>query len=176
MFKITLISHIFVGKGTVKIFIQDLRHEGKIYERLVAMHGLVVPVCLGNIDLARTYYLDIGVRIIHMLFMVWGGECLYEYTLSISSEILEAEKQRSLKELAGSGILHNDLRLANMLWNNENQRVMLIDFERSVVFRSKRNREPSHILHELSPNVKRPRLLEEIPERDTLLPLPCQSA
>jgi serine/threonine protein kinase len=111
-----------------------------------------------------------------MLFMAWGGECLYEYTPSISSEMLEAEKQRSLDEVAGLGVLHKDLRLANMLWNKENQRVMLIDFERSVVSEIKRHKEPSHILNKLLPNAKRPRLLENKPERDTSVSSLCQPA
>jgi len=33
-----------------------------------------------------------------------------------------------------------------MLWNVENQRVMLIDFERSTVRQRKRKMEPSHVL------------------------------
>ena len=69
LFKITLASHgyTFVGKGTVEAFVPDLRHEGQVYERLEAVQGLAVPLCLGDMDLQRTHYLDVGVRIVHML-------------------------------------------------------------------------------------------------------------
>lgn len=69
LFQITLASHryVFVGKGTVEAFQSDLLHEGQIYKLLRRVRGSATPVCLGNIDLKRMYYLDIGVKIIHML-------------------------------------------------------------------------------------------------------------
>lgn len=74
LFKITLASHgyVFVGKGTVQAFVPDLLHEGKIYRRLTKLQGTAVPLYLGNIDLDQWYYLDLGVRILHMLLMSWG--------------------------------------------------------------------------------------------------------
>jgi hypothetical protein len=160
LFKITLASHgyTFVGKGTVEVFVEDLRREGRMYERFAHRQGSVVPVYLGNMDLNRTYYLDVGVRIIHMLYMAWGGECLHYYTPSVPPAILAKEKQRSLEEVLHLNILHNDIRLANMLWNVETQRVMLIDFERSTVQRRKQKTELPHVLDEISPNKKRRRI------------------
>ena len=69
----------------------------------------MVPVYLGNMDLNRTYYLDVGVRIIHMLYMAWGGECLYYNTLSIPHAVFEKEKQRLFEEIIRLNILHNDI-------------------------------------------------------------------
>jgi thiamine kinase-like enzyme len=77
---------------------------------------------------------------------------LYHNTPSI----LEQEEQLSLEEVAHS-VLHKDIRLENMLWNVENQRVMLIDFERSTAYERKRRIE--HILDEVSPNAKQRRLI-----------------
>ena len=64
LFTITLISHGYtcVAKGTVRAFIVDLRHEGHVYERMKRLQGMAVPVCLGNLDLERTYYLVVGSR------------------------------------------------------------------------------------------------------------------
>jgi hypothetical protein len=157
LFKITLASHgyTFVGKGTVEAFVPDLRHEGQVYERLEAVQGLAVPLCLGNMDLQRTYYLDVGVRIVHMLYMSWGGENMYERAPSIPPALLELEKQRSMSEVRRLGVVHRDLRLANMLWNEAHRRVMLIDFERSNIQSNKRPMEALEVLHELSPNKKR---------------------
>jgi hypothetical protein len=45
--------------GTVSVFVPDLQHEGRIYQRLEAMQGEVVPVHLGNINLVRKYDLDL---------------------------------------------------------------------------------------------------------------------
>ena len=76
LFKITLVSHnyVFVGKGTVNAFIADLTHEGLVYKRLGKLQGTAVPVCLGNINLVKSYILDFGVWIEHMLLLSWGGE------------------------------------------------------------------------------------------------------
>jgi len=75
LFQITLASHgyTFVGKGTRDVFVPDLIHEGRIYDRLKSIQGKLIPVYLGNIDLDRPW-LDLGVRIIHILLMSWGGE------------------------------------------------------------------------------------------------------
>ncbi len=78
LFKVTLTSHgyVFVGKGTVQAFVPDLRHEGEIYQQITKLQGVLVPVYLGSIDLAEWYYLNLGVRILHMLLMSWGGKIL----------------------------------------------------------------------------------------------------
>ena len=111
LFKITLISHgyTFVAKGTVEAFVLDLRHEGHVYERMKKLQGTTVPVCLGNLNLERTYYLDVGVKIIHMMLMAWGGDSLYERTPPVPSA------QRSMTEVRQLGVIHRDARLANML-------------------------------------------------------------
>jgi len=129
-----------------------------MYDVLANWQGSAIPVCLGNMDLDRTYYLDVGVRIVHMLHMAWGGESLYYETPSVAPAALEHEKQRSLGEVACS-VLHKDPRLDNMLWNVEKQRVMLIDFERSVVVQKKRKIGLSHVLDEVSSNAKHLRLI-----------------
>jgi thiamine kinase-like enzyme len=60
-------------------------------------------------------------------------------------------------------VVHKDIRLKNMLWNVENQRVMLIDFETSTVFQRKRKLELSHVLDKVSPNAKQQR--HTVPQR-----------
>ena len=70
LFQITLASHgyTFVGKGTRYVFIPDLMHEGRMYDRLQSIQGKLILVYLGNIDLDQPWR-DLGVRIIHMLLM-----------------------------------------------------------------------------------------------------------
>jgi len=76
LFRLTLewYGYTFVAKGTVTAFEAKLKHEGLVYQHLDEVQGELVPVYLGNISLVRPYFLDIGVRIVHMLFMSWEGE------------------------------------------------------------------------------------------------------
>jgi len=127
LLKLTLAryGYTLVAKGTVSTFVWYLRHEGRIYCRLEKLQGRVVPVYLGNIDLTRSYCLDAGVWLVHLLLMSWGGEMVDLVTVPN----LEGEIERSLKELHGEGVAHGDARHANMLWNTEQHRVMLVDFD-----------------------------------------------
>ncbi|KAH8585875.1 hypothetical protein B0O99DRAFT_646021, partial [Bisporella sp. PMI_857] len=76
LFRLTLESYgyTFVAKGTVPAFKAKLKHEGLVYRHLDQVQGELIPVYLGNISLVRPYFLDIGVRIVHMLLMSWAGE------------------------------------------------------------------------------------------------------
>jgi serine/threonine protein kinase len=69
---------------------------------------------------------------VHMMLLGWGGDCLEginENKAPWSNRI-----KRSVEVIHGAGILHGDLRTANMLWNNRARSVMLIDFERAVLW------------------------------------------
>jgi len=96
---------------------------------------MVVPVYLGNIGLIEPY-IDLGVR---------GGET------AESSDALDLpeETRRSVDEIYGEGVAHNDVREPNILWNTERQRAMLVDFERSYLLHWP--------LQELSPNPNKER-------------------
>jgi hypothetical protein len=144
LFQITLLSHgyVFVGKGTVQAFVPDLLHEGSIYQHLTALQGTAVPVYLG--------------RILHLLLMSWGGPDADEVLKE--DAMLQKEIQRTVAEVRGRGIDQDDERMANMLWNREVGRVMLIDFERAKFIG--RRSQGSHTvqaraLQERSPNKKR---------------------
>ncbi|PGH02617.1 hypothetical protein AJ80_08829 [Polytolypa hystricis UAMH7299] len=148
LFKITLASHgyTFVGKGTISVFVPDLQHEGQMYQQLERLQGEIVPVYLGNIGLVEPW-VDIGVEIVHMLLMSWGGE------LAEPSDApdLNREIRRSVEEILQEGVEHNDVREPNILWNRERRRAMLVDLERSRLLAPSR-RPP---LQGLCPNKKR---------------------
>lgn len=129
LFWIALTSHgyVFVGKGTVRAFIPTLLHEGKMYQRLETLQGAAIPVYLGNINLRRSYYLDLDVKIKHMLLLSYGGKM-------IDDDTSQTEVWRTVGEVKGLGVDHGDVRWPNMLWNEEKERVMLIDFERARYF------------------------------------------
>jgi hypothetical protein len=73
LFKLTLESYgyTFVAKGTVTAFKADLKHEGLVYRHLSEVQGNLIPVYLGNISLLCPYFLDVRVRVVHML--LWRG-------------------------------------------------------------------------------------------------------
>ncbi|KAL8728302.1 MAG: hypothetical protein Q9181_005385, partial [Wetmoreana brouardii] len=146
-FQITLESHgyVFVGKGTVDVFVPDLKHEGAVYNRLRSLQGTYTPVYLGNIDLISNWY-EYAICIQHMLLMSYGGTSIRTKDLSMQTQIEDFEHK--LDQL---GIQHRDLWERNMLWNGELQRLIFIDFERSTI-EPRRKKTPARNLQERSPN------------------------
>ncbi|KNB15467.1 hypothetical protein FOXG_14003 [Fusarium oxysporum f. sp. lycopersici 4287] len=138
-------------KGTVRAFIKDLEHEAAVYERLKPIQGVHVPVFLGAIDLGsmnKTYYYDHRVYVVHMTFLSWGG-CSIDRAQNMGdmNKSLEDEAIRSLRAMHREGVIHKDVRLANMLFNPETNGVMVIDFERALLLKP-----PRRPLAQLVPN------------------------
>ncbi|KAH7460584.1 hypothetical protein FOMA001_g19596 [Fusarium oxysporum f. sp. matthiolae] len=153
LFQVTLLAHgyTFVSKGTVRAFIKDLEHEAAVYERLKPIQGVHVPVFLGAIDLRsmnKTYYYDHRVYVVHMTFLSWGG-CSIDKAQETGDmdRSLEDEAIRSLRAMHREGVIHKDVRLANMLFNPETSGVMVIDFERALLLKP-----PRRPLAQLVPN------------------------
>jgi len=151
LFKLTLDSHgyTFVAKGTVEAFIQRLKHEGRVYRHLDEVQGQLIPVYLGNISLINPYFLDFGVRIVHMLLMSWAGEQAQKDLMSRMSLDIKAETNQAVIKLRDCGVEHGDVRPPNVLWNPEIRNVVLVDFERSEILKQ------VLVLHQTSPNQKR---------------------
>ncbi|KAL8953324.1 MAG: hypothetical protein Q9222_000818 [Ikaeria aurantiellina] len=130
LFQITLASHgyVFVSKGTVDVFVSDLKHEGRIYQQLHSLQGLYIPVYLGNIDLVGRKWYDYCLCVVHMMLLSHGGQ-----RISHLSDTMDMQVKSFQRKLARVGVEHGDLREANMLWNTEHQRLFFIDFERSTL-------------------------------------------
>ena len=135
LFRLTLVSHgyTFVAKGTVMAFKAKLKHEGLVYRHLGAIQGELIPVYLGNISLVRPYFLDFGVRIVHLLLMSWVGEQAREDLISTLERDALHEITRAVTELRCHGVEHRDVRPQNVLWNSEGRKVTLVDFEHSDI-------------------------------------------
>ncbi|KAI4153569.1 MAG: hypothetical protein LQ340_002234 [Diploschistes diacapsis] len=159
LFRIMLMSHgyVLVAKATVRAFAPCLLHEANVYEHLKGLQGYAIPACLGYIKLKRRYYLDLGVKITHMLLMAWGG------TILDDTVDLDLQVDRTVKEVREAGVEQHDIRSPNLLWNSERQRVMLIDFERATYIFKKPilNVRSRTVFEELSPNKKRKLLNQE---------------
>lgn len=140
MFRVALFAHgyVFVAKGTVPEFIEDLEHEATVYARLRPVQGRNVPVCLGAVDLrsfGRTYYYDLRVYIRYMIFFSWGGEHLDAVANPDGHEDLHGRLLRSVRRLHAWGVVHRDIRTPNVLFCRETEGVMIIDFERARLVR-----------------------------------------
>lgn len=147
LFKVTLWSHgyTFVGKGTPVEFVACAKHEESVYSRLSQIQGVHVPVLLGSLDLRRPFSYDGIADMVHMIFMSYAGRTLAKQH-QIDHNRLVQEAENSLKAIHTLGVLHSDPILGNMIWNEENDRVMFIDFERATM----QNRRMS--LGPISPN------------------------
>ncbi|KAL5592875.1 hypothetical protein FOBRF1_013183 [Fusarium oxysporum] len=140
LFKLTLgcYGYTFVGKGTFAAAVTGLQHEANVYSRLEPLQGHFVPVCLGSIDLETPYPLVLA-DIVHILLMSWVGD-----TMVTNDSILE-EETRLRELLRKQGVVHNDMRQANLLWNHEHDRIMLIDFNLASLLRPARHKQVSKL-------------------------------
>lgn len=151
LFHITLSSHgyTFVAKGTVYAFVPDLLHEGRVYQHLERLQGCAVPVYLGNINLVHKYYLTVGVRILHMMLLSWGGESCDNdpvwYDNSDCEVSMQDEAWKTWCQVRDEGVNQKDFRDPNLLWNEEGKRVMLIDFERAVIINRASNKKKTKL-------------------------------
>ncbi|EFR00754.1 hypothetical protein MGYG_03758 [Nannizzia gypsea CBS 118893] len=129
-FKITCTEYGYtvVGKGTTTHLWGVVSREAEIYSFLKQAQGSAIPVFLGTIDLAMTYYLHGAGRIRHMLLMGWAGEHIDGENVD---KVIKREVARSKKEIRCLGLLHGDLRWQNILWNAELNRALIIDFDSS---------------------------------------------
>ncbi|KAB8069197.1 hypothetical protein BDV29DRAFT_57075 [Aspergillus leporis] len=129
-FKITCAAYGYtvVGKGTTSRLWNEVSREADIYRILSQVQGSAVPVFLGAIDLAKIYFLDRAGAIRHMLLMAWGGEPISKIQ---HDEAIRHEISRSKEKIYSLGVLHQDLRPDNILWNAELGRALIIDFHRS---------------------------------------------
>jgi hypothetical protein len=154
LFRLTLESYgyTFVAKGTVMAFEAKLKHEGLVYQHLDKVQGELIPVYLGNISLVRPYFLDVGVRIVHMLLLSWAGEQARQDLLLAMGRDWAAEASRAVTKMLDCGVEHRDVRPPNVLWNTEIRNVVLVDFERSEILKQ------VSVLQETSPNRKRKHL------------------
>ena len=118
-------GYTVVGKGTTSYRWPELLREADVYRVLRQAQGSAVPVFLGAINMAKTYFLHGAGAIRHMLLMAWGGESIsnIEHHEDLPRAIL-----KSKEEIRSFGVLHLDLRPDNILWNAELGRALIIDF------------------------------------------------
>ncbi|PGH33293.1 hypothetical protein GX50_03906 [[Emmonsia] crescens] len=133
LFKITLTGYgyTFVAKGVQLLDEECLSNEASVYAHLSQLQGVAIPVYLGTIQLVRSYNLVSCAVVTSMMLMSWGGNSLHS---AVHEGVnIAAETQRSIQEVETAGVFSLDVREANLLWNEEQQRVMMIDFDQVVI-------------------------------------------
>ncbi|KAF5234164.1 hypothetical protein FANTH_12266 [Fusarium anthophilum] len=94
-------GYCVIGKGTTPQWWSKVSQEAQIYKVLRKAQGSAVPVFLGTIDLAKTYYVHGFGDIRHMLVMGWGGESTASMELK---PWLRQEIDRSNEEVKALGL------------------------------------------------------------------------
>ncbi|KAL5397723.1 hypothetical protein PMIN03_012853 [Paraphaeosphaeria minitans] len=152
LFRVRLRSHGYTvaAKCTPAYFVHRLRREASIYERLRPIQGIHVPVHLGNIDLETPYFYEGIVQLVHMMFLSFGGHPIGQHLTAKNKALVNEQVKQSADAIHGLRVLHKDLMPRNILWNEETNRVMVIDFERAEV-------EQRTVLGVISANRKRKR-------------------
>jgi hypothetical protein len=140
-FKVTCAAYGYtiVGKATTSRRWKVVSSEADVYRILRPVQGSAVPVFLGAIDLDRVYFLHGAGEIRHILLMGWGGEDLSHLR---SGNSLDHAISRSLRKIRSLGIIHQDLRPENILWNAELNRALIIDFHRCTLRQQQMHRRP----------------------------------
>lgn len=134
LFKITLWSHgyTFVGKGVPIEFVRDVKHEELIYSHLAPVQGVCVPALLGGLQLRRPFSYDGIADIVRLMLIGYaGGKHARRHTADRNRLIQCAGD--SLQAIHDLGVLHGDPIPGNLIWNEENDGVMFIDFERATL-------------------------------------------
>ena len=138
----------------VWVFRPELDHEQEIYQHLEPLQGRGVPVCLGRVDLSHPYRFRV-VPFQHFLLLSWAGTALHNPIVihQIQSQgrgrmYWEDQLTQILNAVRRQGVIHGDIREANVLWDADSQQFCLLDFERSQLVS-----RPSRVLRPISANV-----------------------
>ncbi|KAF2021930.1 hypothetical protein BU24DRAFT_337592 [Aaosphaeria arxii CBS 175.79] len=155
LFQVTLRSHGYTVAAKTSpmenaCFIQQ---EAEFYQRLRSLQGITVPVHLGNIDLELPYYYE-GIPLYHMMFMSFGGKPLSQHLSEENRTSISQQKAVAEQKIRDNGVLHLDFENRNILWNEENNSIMVIDFERAEAIK------PRRALGKIAANRKRARDLD----------------
>jgi hypothetical protein len=124
-------GYTFVAKGVQEIDADTLAHEARVYSYCSELQGTRIPVYLGAIDLVYPYPLRSMATVSHMMFLSWAGPTLTATTAASASVDVEAEINAAIEALDRYGIEHDDVREANLAWNDEAGGVMVIDFDQA---------------------------------------------
>ncbi|OBT43224.1 hypothetical protein VE00_06404 [Pseudogymnoascus sp. WSF 3629] len=147
LFKVKLptFGYTVAAKGTGIECVRDLIYESEIYRRLLPLQGKCLSVHLGDMKVDSLLYYAGAVRIVHMMFLSFGGFPLR----SPISQTLADNAIFGLHAIHQLGVLQGDPEARNILVHPDQPGITWIDFERAELVL------PRAALGSLSPNRKR---------------------
>ncbi|KAL1873631.1 hypothetical protein Plec18167_006148 [Paecilomyces lecythidis] len=130
LLKATLLSHGYtvIIKATDHDHLPNLGQEIKIYHHLRLLQGNEIPICIGDFAPQVRYWYH-GKLMMHMLVLSWAGVRATRVMTEQTRPLLDQQRTRILSHMARLGVVHKDSAWRNVLWNEEIQRIVMIDFE-----------------------------------------------
>ncbi len=151
LFIVRLTSHkyILTAKCIIIDFVAHLKRKVVIYEHLRSIHKTHVSMYLRNVDLDHSYVYDDIAEIVHMMFIDFEKQFISRHINSVNSVQIIEQFERSIQTIHQLRVLHRDMMSHNILWNAKLDQMMIIDFDRAKIQKSRA------ILDAISSNQKR---------------------
>lgn len=146
--KVRLSSHGYtlVAKGVKKESLRTLQHENNVYKRLQSIQGKHVPVCLGLADLILPYYVN-GTMFTYFMFLGFGGAPIRNWIAIMQAnqernsgdshwrqfdrKVLIKAVTEAFSQIHALQVIHHDAEPRNILYDEQTQKLMVVDFERA---------------------------------------------
>lgn len=122
-----------IAKCTPADFVHYLRFEAAVYERLQPIQARSVPSHLGNLDLQRPYYYEGIAKLVHVMFLGYGGAPISRQWNSLDQLGALRQVESCMKAVHALGVLHRDVMPRNILWDYDSGEATVIDFERARI-------------------------------------------
>jgi len=100
-----------------------------MYDRLIAIQGVFIPVCIGNIELVRPWKSDGRVNF-HFMFLSWAGRSLLDCSGRFDEAAVAGGVAKIFKAMHKLRVLHCDAEPRNILCGEYGQ-LMAVDLERA---------------------------------------------
>ncbi|KAJ6126224.1 hypothetical protein N7471_010717 [Penicillium samsonianum] len=120
-------GYTFIGKGTPDELQDDTPREAEVYGALRSCQGSKIPVCLGAIDLQRTFFVHPQICIKQLLLLSWAGKPT-DITQIAPGEARESYR-RALKAIKDRISGYNSMHPGNILWNSRRRCIQFVNFE-----------------------------------------------
>lgn len=123
---------------------QLYEHECQVYKKLERLQGTIIP----KMDYHHPFWFS-GIGGTLAMAMSYVGKSLTKDKLSTLSHVVREEAVGNLHQIHKLGVLHGDLRLPNIVWNEKAERIMFIDFGFSKLIQDKRLSEKEVYMEEI---------------------------
>jgi hypothetical protein len=108
LLKVTLSSYGYTmpAKCTVPEFVHHLEHEAAVYQRLLPVQGIHVPLYLGSLDLDSPCNYDGIADLVHMMLLSPGGQPITRVLNAANRSDLIEKTEQSLSAIHRLGVEH----------------------------------------------------------------------